>query len=335
MLRFLIKRFFYSILVIFGVSIVIFILARVIPGDPARLALGEMAPKEAVEELRIKMHLNDPIYTQYYYWFSDIIRGNFGISLNNRRLVLTDFKEYFPATLELIFLVGIFQLIFALTLGLMSARYRDQWVDNIIRVSSYMGIAVPSFVWAVFFILFFGYIWRVLPVINRLSMDVTPPTKITGMYIIDFLIAGNFTGALDAFYHALLPSLSIAIGNIFQEARILRSSLVDNMEKEFISVSNSFGIPQNRIVYRYLLKPSAIPLITIAGLDFGNTLGRAFIVETIFNWPGFSRYTLLAMLTKDLNAISAGILIISMIYIIVNTVVDVIIAGINPQGRLG
>lgn len=335
MLRFLMKRFFYSIFAIIGISILIFVLARVIPGDPARLVLGEMVSQEAVDDLREKMHLNDPVYIQYYYWFSNILKGDFGMSLNNSRPVVEDIKAYFPATLELIILAAMIQLIFGFLLGLLSSIYKDTWIDGTLRLTSYIGISVPPFVLATILILFFGHIWTVLPVLGRLSMGMEPPLSITGMYIFDFSLAGNYVGALDAFYHALLPALSLATATTFIGARVLRSSIIDNMGKEYITVERSFGIPNNRIFYKYLLKPSAAPFITIAGLNFGNTLGRAFIVETVFNWPGFSRYTLTAMLTKDLNAISVGIIIIGFAYVSVNIIVDIVNAAIDPEERLG
>jgi len=335
MLRFLGKRLLYSIFVVLGVSILIFVIARVIPGNPARLALGERASLEAVEALSEQMHLNEPLYVQYYYWVSDLIKGSLGTSFSTQRPVVTDIKEFFPVTLELVIVAGILQIIFAFILGLMSANYKDKWIDSSIRVMSYIGISVPAFVWAVLFILFFGHIWTVLPVINRLSGGMAPPARVTGMYIFDYLIAGNFAGALDAFAHIFLPSLALAIGHIFQEARILRSSIVDNMGKEFIAVSTGYGIPSNRIMYKYLLKPSAISVVTIAGLDFASTMGNAFLVETIFNWPGLSRYGLVAMLNNDLNSISAVVIIIGLTFTIINIIVDVVIAALDPRVRLG
>jgi len=335
MLRFLVKRLFYGIFVILGVSILIFVLAHVIPVDPARLALGERASQEAVEVLRTEMHLNDPLYIQYYYWLSNFTKGNLGISLNTQRPVLMDVKEFLPATAELIIITGILSVTFSFILGLLSASYKGKWVDSTIRVATYIGISVPSFVWALFFLFFFGNIWTVLPVIGRLSGNIVPPTRVTGMYTFDFLIAGNFIGALDAFFHAFLPSLALALGHIFQEARILRSSLLDNLSKEFIAVSIGYGIPQSKIMYKYLFKPSVIPWITVAGLDFAQILGNAFLVETIFNWPGLSRYSLSAMLRVDLNSISTVIIIICLIFLIVNTIVDLVVAMLNPQVRLG
>ena len=335
MFRFLAKRLIYSIFVILGVSILIFLLARIVPGDPARLALGEMASQKAVEALRTEMHLNDPLYTQYYYWFLDLTKGDLGISLNTQRPVLTDVKEFLPATLELVFVAGILHVIFSFALGLLAAMYKDAWVDSTIRMLSYIFISVPSFVWALFFLVIFGSIWTVLPVLNRLSGNIVPPTRVTGMYILDFLIAGNFIGVLDAFSHVFLPSLALALAHIFQGARILRSSLVDNLDKEYIAVFTGYGISHSKIMYKYLFKPSAIPWVTVVGLDFSITLGNAFLVETIFNWPGLSRYGLFAMLQKDLNAMSVVIIIIGLIFLMVNIIVDLLIAALDPQIRLG
>ena len=335
MLRFLGKRLFHSIFVIIGISILIFVIARVIPGNPARLALGERASAEAVEALSEHMHLNEPLYIQYYYWASDLLKGSLGTSFSTQRPVVTDIKEYLPATLELVIFAGIFQLIFAFLLGLLSAKHKDRLIDSIIRVMAYVGISVPSFVWAVLFILFFGHIWTVLPVFHRVSGGMIPPTRITGMYVFDYLLTGNITGALNAFSHLFLPSMALAIGHIFQEARILRSSIIDNMSKEFISVTTGFGIPNSKIMYKYLLKPSAISVVTVAGLDFASTMGNAFLVETVFNWPGLSRYGMVAMLNNDLNAISAVVIIIGLTYMVLNIIVDIAIAALDPRVRLG
>lgn len=335
MTRFLIKRLFFSIFVLLGISILIFALVRVIPGDPARMALGDHATAEAVEQLREEMHLNDPMHIQYYYWISGVFKGNFGASLTTGRPVSADVADFLPATLELVIIAGILQLIFAFALGIISATFRDTWIDGCIRVMSYICISVPGFVWAVLFLLFFGFIWQVIPVINRLSNGMVPPNTVTGMYAFDYLLEGNLAGAWDAFLHMFLPALSLAIGHIFQESRILRSSLIDNMNKEFISVTTGYGIPRSKVISKYLLKPSAISMVTIAALDFSSTLGNAFLVETVFNWPGISRYCLTAMMNKDLNAVSVVIIIIGLVFLIANIVVDLVIAALDPRVRLG
>ena len=335
MLRFSIKRLLFSIFVLFGISIVIFSLARVIPGDPARMALGSSASPQAVAELRVKMHLNDPLPSQYVKWITDVFQGDFGQSLSSKRPVTADVYEFFPATLELILVAAVIDIVFAFIMGIAAAKRRNSWLDGTIRVFSYLGISVPAFVWAVLFMLFFGFIWQVLPVVGRLTTGLAIPARVTGLYIIDFLMAGNVSGALDALGHVFLPALSLAIGTMCQESRILRSSLIDNMSKEHITVTTSFGIPQNKIIRKYLLKPSSVAVITVIGLDFASMMGNAFLVEAVFGWPGLSKYCLNAMLSKDFNAICACVLIIGLMYTVINIIVDLVNATLDPRARLG
>lgn len=335
MLSFISKRLFQGIFVIIGVSILIFFLARVVPGDPARLSLGPRASEAAVEELRQEMYLDKSLPEQYVYWFKDMLQGDFGYSLNTKRAVTLDVQQFLPATLELALFSGMLMIIFSIIFGLIAARYRDTFVDGTIRIFSYIGVAMPAFVVAVLLILVFGYQWTILPVLGRLSSGVDAPTTITGMYIVDGILTGNFRAAIDAAAHLFLPALALAVGPIFQEARILRSSLTDNMGKEYISVSTGYGLPKNLIMRKHLLKPSIGPVISVIGLDFASLIGNAFLVEKIFNWPGLSRYGINAMLNKDLNAISSVIIIIGIMFLIVNILVDVISAYVDPRIRLG
>lgn len=335
MYRYIVNRLFQGIFVLIGISILIFVLSRIVPGDPARMALGPRAPQFAVDELRREMNLDKPLPVQYYYWFTGVLKGDFGKSLNTKRPVAEDIKEFFPATFELILFSGIFFIVFAVIFGLLSAKYRDTWIDNVVRGFSYAGIAIPAFVLAVLLMLLFGYVWQILPVVGRLSDGINPPHRVTGMMVIDCLISGNFTALGDALKHLLLPAIALGVGPLFQESRILRSALVDNMGKEYISVVTGYGIPRDKVLKKYLLKPSLIPVVSVMGLDFAALMGNAFLVEGIFNWPGLSRYGMNAMLTKDLNAISAVIVIVGLVFLIVNIIVDIIIASLDPRIRLG
>lgn len=335
MLKYIIKRLFQGIFVVIGISILIFIISRVVPGDPARMALGPRAPQFAVDELRKEMNLDKPLPVQYYYWFKGVIKGDFGKSLNTKRPVITDVKEFLPATLELALLSGFLFIIFATIIGLLSAQYRDTWVDGLTRILSYVGIAIPAFVVAVLLLLIFGYLWPVIPTLGRLSSNITPPPTITGLITVDSIITGNFAAFFDALKHLILPATALAIGPLFQEARILRSALIDNINKEYISVVTGYGLPKGVIMRKHLLKPSFIPVVSVMGLDFASLMGNAFLVERIFNWPGLSRYGINAMLNKDLNAISAVIIIYGVIFLIVNIIVDLIIAWLDPRIRLG
>jgi peptide/nickel transport system permease protein len=334
LLTFVLHRVFHSIFVLLGLSIVVFVIARVMPGDPARVAVGARAPDWVVDNLREQMHLNDPLAVQYGFWLRDALHGDFGISLVTRRGVAEDIKEFFPASLEL----ALFSLIITagagIGLGTLSARHKDKLADNVVRVFSYMGVVTPSFVFAILFLLLFGYLLDWLPAIGRLSDSVTRPPPITRFMLIDTLLAGDFAAFYDALKHLILPALALAMGSMAQEARITRSTMSDNLTKDYIAAERSLGIPERIVMGRFLLKPSLIPTVSILGLDFAGGLSNAFLVELIFNWPGLSRYGMNAILRKDLNAISGVILMLGVVFIVVNILVDIVVAQLDPRIRL-
>ncbi|GMG97227.1 ABC transporter permease [Tepidimicrobium xylanilyticum] len=336
MVNYIIKRLVLSILVIFGVSILIFTISRIIPGDPARLALGPRATAEAVEALRKEMNLDEPLLKQYVLWLKDVLNGDLGRSLTSKRPVSMDIKQFLPATIELMIFAALLMVIFAFLLGILSAKYKNSLFDGILRIFTYTGIALPAFVVATLLLLLFGFVWEgVIPVLGRLSPGVEPPPHITGLYVLDSILSGRFSTAWDAFLHLLLPATALCLGGMVQNARLLRSSLIDNMTKEYITVSKSFGLPTNLIMRKYLLKPSSVSVVTVLGMDIASLCGNAFLVENIFNWPGLSRYGINSMLTKDLNSIVAVVLIIGVIFLIANFIVDLITAALDPRIRLG
>lgn len=330
---YIIKRISYSIFVLLGLSILIFLIGHLVPGDPARLALGPHAPEWAVENLRKEMNLDKPIFTQYYLWLIDSVKGDFGKSLVTRRPVSEDIIEFLPATLEIVFVSAIIMAIFGIILGILSARYFNTWLDGVIRVISYLGIVTPAFVWAIIFILIFGYIIPIFPTIGRYGSGIELPTTITGMVIIDGLLTGNFSAAYDTFMHIFLPAVALAMGGTAQAARITRSSMTDNMGKDYILAAKAYGIPTKIIMNKLLLKPSLIPTVSVMALDIAALIGNAFLVELLFNYPGLSRYGVRAMLNKDLNAISAVVLIIGVVYILANIIIDIIVSYLDPRVR--
>jgi peptide/nickel transport system permease protein len=334
LIRFLIRRTIYSLFVLLGLSVVIFIIARIMPGDPARMAVGARAPQWVVDRIHTSMHLDRPLATQYYYWLKGALKGDFGLSLVTQRPVTNDIKEFLPASLELVFLAAAISATVGIGLGILSARYKDTWIDNSVRVFSYMGIVTPSFVFAILFVLLFGFTLNWFPIIGRVSESITVPPVRTGMITIDSLIAGQPNVFINALWHMALPALALAMGSIAQSARITRSSMADNITKDYIAAARALGIPERTVSGRLLLKPSLIPTISILGLDIAATISVAFLVELIFNWPGLGRYGMTAMLHKDLNAISAVILIFGAIFIIANIIVDLVVAYLDPRIRL-
>ena len=331
---FILKRVGFSVISLVGLSILIFVIARVLPGDPARLALGPRAPQSAVDALRAAMHLNDPIWIQYFYWIQGLFTGNWGIALFTQRNVLIDVQEFLPATVELIMCAAIIDILIAVPLGLIAGRYANSAVDNGVRILSYVGIAIPSFVVAILLQLFLGYGTHLFPIIGRLSQSTTPPPSITGLYTIDSLLSGNFGSFGDSLWHLILPAFALALGPIAQEARIMRSAVVENMRRDYTLSEISHGFPESTISLKYLMKPSLIPTVTIYALDISALIANAFLIELIFNWPGFSRYGLNAMLSKDLNAIVAVVLVAGIMFAIANILVDVLVGYLDPRIRL-
>ncbi len=334
-ITFLSRRLLHSVFVLLGLSILVFLIARVMPGDPARMAMGPRAPAWVVENFRKSLHLDKPLYAQYYYWIRGALHGDFGKSIFTRRDVASDIKEFFPATLELMLLCGFIMSTCGIFLGVASARYANRWPDNAVRVISYMGVVTPAFVFAILFLLLFGYVLNILPTSGRLSPWITRPPTITGLITIDSLIAGDFAAFFDALKHLLMPAVALALGPMAQEARITRSSMTDNLQRDFIALERSQAIPERKIMAKYLMKLSLIPTVSVLALDFAAQLGWAFLVELIFNWPGLSRYGINVMLRKDLNAIVAVIMIIGLIFLIVNIIVDIIVSWLDPRIRLG
>lgn len=327
-------RLWTSALVLVGVSILIFCIARVIPGDPARIALGPNATQEQVELLRERLHLNEPLPVQYVEFVKELFQGDLGLSLYTNRPVTTDIGDFLPATLELVFFAGFLMVVIGIPLGVLAARYRDKMTDNAVRLLSLLGVVTPTFVWAIFLMLVFAFYLEVLPVAGRLSEGVAAPPDITGFYTLDALFAGQWSTFGDAFSHLILPALALALTGIGQTARLTRASVAETYDTPYVEMAQAYGFSERRIASKYALRPAMIPALTILGLDFATMLGGAFLVEAVFAWPGLARYGVQAILHKDLNAIVGTVLVISAFFLIVNMLVDIAVAWLNPRIRL-
>ena len=332
--KYIIQRLLQSIVVVFGLSLLIFFIARVMPGDPARVALGSLATKDQVENLRKEMHLDKYFPIQYYFWLKSILRGDFGKSWYTRRPVTTDLKAYIPATLELIFFSFLMSLVIGQVMGVLAGYFRNSWFDGLSRLISYIGVAAPPFVVAIFFLLTFTYILNLTPAVGRLSLGATPPPQLTSFIILDSLLTGKFDITLQALKHIVLPAASLALANIAQEGRITRTSISENLQKDYVMAHIVYGIPTRSTIFKYLLRPSLIPTVSVMGLAFAYQLTNAFLVEVVFMWPGFSRYAVTVMLNKDLNSIVAVVLVIGVAFSVVNIIVDIVVSFLDPRVRL-
>jgi peptide/nickel transport system permease protein len=334
MIKYILQRLLQAIVILVGLSVLIFFIARVVPGDPARVALGSLATKEQVQKLRAELHLDKPFPVQYYFWLRGVVRGDLGISLYTRRPVIQDLNDYLPATLELVFFCFLITLVVGQVTGVLAGYFRNSWFDALSRLVSYGGIATPPFAVAIFLLFIFSNFLGLTPAVGRISMTLSPPPRITGFFVLDSLFTGRFGLALNALSHILLPAISLAIANLAQESRVTRSSIVDNLQKDYVAAHIVYGIPRRSIIFKYLLKPSLIPTISIMGLDIAFIIANAFLVELVFMWPGFARYAVTVMLNKDLNAIVAVVLVIGVAFSVVNVLVDIVVSFLDPRIRL-
>ncbi|WP_428536040.1 ABC transporter permease [Rhodopila sp.] len=333
-LRVLLYRLGSAVLVLFGVSIVIFVIARVIPGDPARIALGANASAQQVAALRAALYLDRPLPAQYAIFLGNLLHGDLGQSLYTNRPVIDDIAAFLPATLELIFVAALIMVLIGMPLGVLAAHWRGSPIDHAIRGAAVIAVSAPSFVWAVVFMLLFAYWLPWFPIAGQLGQSTPAPPDLTGFVMLDSLLAGEWTTLGDALYHVILPAAALAMAGIGQTTRMMRSSLIEIYDRPFIEMALAFGFTGRRIATRWALRPALIPTLTILGLDIAALLGNAFLVENVFAWPGLSRYGVQVILRKDLNAIIGTVLIIASAFIVMNIVVDLLANLLNPRIRL-
>ncbi|MGU7782653.1 ABC transporter permease [Burkholderia sp. PU8-34] len=335
MTKFLAGRLLQSCLVLFGVSILVFALARLMPGDPARLALGPTASESQVRQLRHEMHLDDPLPEQYVRFAKGVMHGDLGISLQSHDDVTLEVRRLFPATLELVLWAAALMVLIGLPLGVVAARYRDALPDHVTRVLAMLFAVTPTFIWAVLFMLIFSYKLGWTPISGRLTDGMAPPPHVTGLYVVDAAITGQWHIAGDALAHLVLPSVSLALAGIGQAARMMRTSMIETYGKTYVELARAFGLAGSQINFKYALRPALVPTLTIMGLDVSAALGSAFLVETVFGWPGIAQYGVQAVMSKDLNAIIGTVMVLAAFFLIVNTLVDLVLPWLNPRARLG
>lgn len=332
---FLTRRILYTIPALIGLSILIFVIARVLPGDPARLALGPEASQAMVAQLREEMGLDRPLHEQYIRYLRGLGQGEFGLSLLTRRDVGGDLRVFFPATLELVTAAMVISVVLGVALGMVTALRQDRWADHVGRIVGLSGVSMPRFWIGILFQLVLAFHLGLLPITGRLSPDLLPPRQITGLYLMDSAITGNWAVFGDALRHLVLPATTLALSPIAQIMRLVRASAIEQLRKPYILAARANGMPESLLVYKYVLKNSFIATLTIIGLIYGFFLGGAFVVETVFSWPGMARYGVRALLFKDFNAVVGVTLVVGLAYAVINVLVDVLYGYIDPRIRLG
>lgn len=331
--RHLLRRLLSAIPVLFSLLLLIFFIARVIPGDPVRAALGPGATEAQAESLRQRLGLDKPLPLQFWNYLVGLFtRGDLGLSLETTSSVTAILIQRFPASFELVTVALLIAIAIGIPLGIIAATHKNKWFDNLSRLVAIFGVATPRFWLAIILQILFAYYLGILPIIGRASYALAP-TRITGLYLLDSILTLNPSAFFSSFMHIILPALTLSVGPIAQITRMVRSGMIEQNRKDYVLVERANGLPKNLVLYKYMLKNAFTSTLSVIGLMYGYMLGGAFIVETVFSWPGIASAGVKAVLAKDFNMIIGVTLVIGLWYVVINFVVDMLHSYIDPRIR--
>ncbi len=326
--RLLIRRLITFIPTVIGVTFIVFVVAAVIPANPAKLwAGGEKASPEVVQRLIEEYRLNEPIWVQYYFFMSKLL-ANEMVSPVTHNKVWEDILEYLPVTIQLTILSFTFILVLGIPLGIISALKNNTWIDTVIRIAALIGVSTPIF-WLAYLLIFVFFTQLRL---ITLAGTPEPPYSITGVPLIDSILMLDFNTLGQILARYTLPAFVLAYPGIGVVARLVRNSFLDAMSMDFVEYIDARGLPKMRR-YRHILKNAMVPIVTVLGLMFGGLLSGAPITETVFGLPGLGRYMLQAINNYDYLALMGGLFLIAIIYVTVNLIVDILYGVIDPRVR--
>lgn len=333
MLEIIKKRLVMLIFVIFGVSLITFIMTNIIPGDPARMIVGQRASQEAYQKIREQLGLDQPLIIQYFDYMKGLLHGNLGTSIRTQQPVLNDLIAFFPATLELVIYAFIFAIIFGVFLGVITAVKNNTKWDYIGRIISITGVSLPVFLSGlIVIIIFYGKLgW--FPASGRLDLFVVPPPHITGLYTLDSLLVGQIETFKNSVWHLILPSIILGYVQLSTITRQVRSSMIEVLNEEYIRTAKANGLSHWFLIIRYALRNALMPTITVIGISFGMLLGGAVVTEIVFNWPGMGKYVVDSISNLDFPAIMGFTLLIAVGYVLINLIVDLLYLFLDPQIR--
>ena len=327
------RRLLSSIPALLGVVVITFILMRVLPGDPAVFfANGSNAGQQEIDDLRHKMGLDRPMPIQLLTYLRDVATGNLGNSLTTGQPVVQDMERRLPASLELTFTALAIALLLSVPLGVLAALRPGSIVDHAVRMLCTLGVCVPTFVSGLLLIYVFYYLlgWAPDPT-ARLDIFASTPPDITGFYLVDFALVGDWEGWRAAAAQLLLPAISMALFVLAPLARMTRASMLAVLGSDFIRTAQSVGLPPGRIIVAYALRNALLPVLTITGIVFSTMLGANVLVEEVFSWPGVASYALNALLSSDYAPVQAFVLLMATIFVLVNVGIDILYGIADPR----
>jgi peptide/nickel transport system permease protein len=333
MVRFVVRRLIVLVPILLGLSILVFVWLRALPGGPAQALLGERATPATVAAIEHQYGLDQPIHVQYWKFLKRSVRLDFGDSIRSRRPVTEELRQRFPATIELALAAMLFSVVLGMPLGFIAAKRYGTFVDHASLLASLLGISIPIFVLAILLKFVFAVELGWLPTVGRLSVLIDVPHP-TNFYILDALLDANWAALGDALKHLILPAVALGSIPLAIIARITRAAVLDVQNEDYVRTARAKGLPPGVIDRRHVMRNAMLPVSTIVGLQVGLLLSGAVLTEKVFAWPGIGSWLVDAIRDRNYPVLQGGILFVALVFVLVNLVVDVSYAVLNPRLRL-
>lgn len=332
-MRYAARRVLSGLVVVLGVVTITFIVSRLVPSDPARLYAGARARPAQIDEVRANLNLDDPVAVQYVRYLGDLVQGDLGTSFATKRAITSDLADFLPATLELALLATLLAMIIGIPGGVWASARRGKARDSSVRLFAVSSVSIPSFWLALILQLFFASKLGWLPLAGRVDSS-TEFTEYTRFFLVDSILSGNVGNVLDVVKHLALPVAVMTAYPLGLTIRLIRGSMLEVLGEQYVEAARVAGIPERTVLSKLALKNSLAPALTLLGLTFAYSVSSAFLVEAVFNWPGLGNYLTSAILRVDFPVIIAAALVITIIYVVVNLLLDLVQAKVDPRVEL-
>ncbi len=328
--RYILRRLLQLVPVLLGISLLVFAFLHLIPGDPAVTMLGDRATPDAVEKLRERMGLNEPLPLQYLSFLGSLLSFDLGTSIFTGVPIADEIRLRWPATFELSVIAMLIALVVGIPAGVLAAVKKNSWVDNLTMTGSLLGVSMPVYWLGLLLIYLFAVNLQWLPPSGRTDISVAFK-PVTGFFIFDSVIQGDFKALGDVLAHLVLPAVTLSTIPLAIIARITRSAMLEVLSQDYIRTARSKGLKELAVIGKHALKNAMLPVVTIVGLEFGTLLGGAILTETIFSWPGIGSWIYGGILQRDYPVVQGGVVFVAFVFVLINLLVDLSYALLDPR----
>lgn len=331
----ILSRFGQAVPTVFGILVVTFLMTRALPGDPAAFFAGPAATPESIAEIRAKLGLDRPLLAQFGQYLSDLAQGNLGQSISTGQPVVKELAQRLPASLELTLVALAFSIAVALPLGILAALHQDTWIDQLCRFTVTAGVSLPTFFTGLVLVYVFYFLLGIAPTpLGRIDIISLPPPHITGFYLIDAPLAGEWSTAWSALKQLILPAITLALFTLAPLARMTRAAMLQALGSDYIRTARACGLSQRKILVSYALRNALLPVVTTLGMVFSFSLGANVLVEKVFSWPGIGSYAIEALVVSDYAAVQGFVLAMAILFVVLNLCVDMVYTIIDPRLKI-